>query len=180
MKEIEELKDTLDNLIDSSSDLNVLIEFEEMLDNLNIYAYKNWEYGEVIAGPEVTRYWITVTLMYPYKMMPDPDGALRLTKHGARVFFGKDTFMEPKKIQTPDDLAPPDPTTGKRKPVRVKKPIWLVTIEMPRQFVDDFESNKITINGMDIDLEEVEGAYDTDYDNEMNPDKSDLGVTDDS
>ena len=37
MKEIEELKDTLDNLIDSSSDLNVLIEFEEMLDNL-----KNW------------------------------------------------------------------------------------------------------------------------------------------
>ncbi len=180
MKEIEELKDTLDNLIDSSSDLNVLIEFEEMLDNLNIYAYKNWEYGEVIAGPEVTRYWITITLMYPYKMMPDPDGALRLTKHGARVFFGKDTFMEPKKIQTPDDLMAPDPTTGKRKPVRVKKPIWLVTIEMPRQFVDDFESNKITINGMDIDLEEVEGAYDTDYDNEMNPDKSDLGVTDDS
>lgn len=51
---------------------------------------------------------------------------------------------------------------------------------MPRQFVDDFESNKITINGMDIDLEEVEGAYDTDYDNEMNPNKADLGVTDDS
>ena len=37
MKEIEELKDTLDNLVDSSSDLNVLIDFEEVLDNLNIY-----------------------------------------------------------------------------------------------------------------------------------------------
>ena len=175
MKEIEELKDTLDNLVDSSSDLNVLIEFEEVLDNLNIYSYKNWEYGEVIAGPEVTKYWITVTLMYPYKLMPDPDAALRLTKHGARVFMGKETFMEPVKIKTPDDLKAPD-ESGKRRPKRIKKPIWLVTIEMPRQFVNEFDSNKITINGMDIDMSEVEGAYDSDYDNEMNPDKQDLGV----
>ena len=121
MKEIEELKDTLDSLVDSSNDLNILIEFEEVLDNLNIYSYKNWEFGEVIAGPEVTKYWITVTLMYPYKMMPDPDGAMRLTKHGARVFFGKETFIEPKKIESPDDLMAPD-ENGKRKPLRVKKP----------------------------------------------------------
>mgnify|MGYP003643641116 FL=1 len=65
---------------------------------------------------------------------------------------------------------------GKRKPKRLKKPIWLVTIEMPRQFVNDFDSNKITINGMDIDMSEVEDAYDSDYDNEMNPDKQDLGI----
>ena len=175
MKEIEELKNTLDNLVDSSSDLNVLIEFEEVLDNLNLYAYKNWEYGEVIAGPEVSKYWITVTLMYPYKLMPDPDAALRLTKHGARVFYSKDTFMEPIKVVTPDDLQPVD-QTGKRKPKRIKKPIWLVTIEMPRQFVDDFESSKITINGMDIDLSDVEGAYDDDYENELNPNKQDLGM----
>ena len=175
MKEIEELKDTLDNLVDSSNDLNVLIEFEEVLDNLNIYSYKNWEYGEVIAGPEVTKYWVTVTLMYPYKMMPDPDAAMRLIKHGARVFYGKETFMEPVKIQTPDDLEAPD-ESGKRRPKRIKRPIWLVTIEMPRQFVSEFDSNKITINGMDIDMSEVEGAYDSDYDNEMNPDKQDLGL----
>jgi len=175
MKEIEELKNTLDNLVDSSSDLNILIEFEEVLDNLNIYSYKNWEYGEVIAGPEVTKYWVTVTLMYPYKLMPDPDAALRLMKHGARVFYGKDTFMEPIKIQTPDDLEPVD-EKGKRKPKRIKRPIWLVTIEMPREFVSEFDSNKITINGIDIDMTEVEGAYDTDYDDEMNPDKQDLGI----
>ena len=107
--------------------------------------------------------------------MPDPDAALRLIKHGARVFYKKDTFIEPIKIRTPDDLQAAD-EMGKRKPKRVKKPIWLVTIEMPRQFVDDFESSKITINGMDIDLSEVEGAYDTDYDNELNPDKQDLGI----
>ena len=175
MKEIEELKQTLDNLVDSSNDLNVLLEFEEVLDNLNIYSYKNWEYGEVIAGPEVSKYWVTVTLMYPYKLMPDPDAAMRLIKHGARVFYGKDTFNEPKKIKTPDDLEQTG-EDGKRRPKRIKRPIWLVTIEMPRQFVNEFDSNKITINGVDIDMSEVEGAYDTDYDNEMNPEKQDLGI----
>lgn len=175
MKEIEELKATLDNLVDSSSDLNVLLEFEEVLDNLNIYAYPNWEYGEVIAGPDVSKYWVTVTLMYPRKLMPDPDAAMRLIKHGARVFMGKDTFIEPVKVTSPDDLEPAD-ENNKRKPKRVKKPIWLVRIEMPRQFVDEFESGKITINGIDIDMSEVDGAYDSDYDNELNPDKQDLGM----
>ena len=33
MKEIQELKQTLDNLVDPSNDLNVLLEFEEVLDN---------------------------------------------------------------------------------------------------------------------------------------------------
>jgi len=178
MKEIEELKNTLDNLVDSSSDLNVLLEFEEVLDNLNIYSFKNWEYGEVIAGPEVTKYWITVTLMYPRKMMPDPDASMRLTKHGARVFYKKDIFQEPKQVKTPDDLGPADPKTGKRYPKRVKKPIWLVRIEMPRQFVDEFESNKLTINGMDIDMSEVQSAYDSDYNSELNPDKTDLNLED--
>ena len=96
MKEIEELKDTLDNLVDSSNDLNVLLEFEEVLDNLNIYSYKNWEYGEVIAGPEVSKNWVTVTLMYPYKLMPDPDAAMRLIKHGVPYSMEK---MYPKNLK---------------------------------------------------------------------------------
>ncbi len=87
--DIEQLKDTLDGIVDSTNSLNVLIEFEEVLDALHIYSYKNWEYGEVIAGPDVSRYWITITLMYPRNLMPDPDGALRLIKHGAKVYFKK-------------------------------------------------------------------------------------------
>lgn len=172
--ELEQLKQTLDNLVDSSSDLSILLEFEEVLDNLHLYAYKNWEYGEVIAGPEVSRYWITVTLMYPGKLMPDPDGALRLTKHGAKVYYKKDKLIEPKKIVTPDDLGDTDPRTGVRKPKKKETSIWLVTIEMPRDFVDEFESSKITINGTEIDLADVDGAYDDDYQSDVNPDKQDV------
>ena len=45
---------------------------------------------------------------------------------------------------------------------------------MPREFVSEFETNKITINGMDIDMSDVDSAYDSDYDNEIAPDKEDL------
>jgi hypothetical protein len=173
-KELDQLKQTLDNLVDSSSDLNVLLEFEEVLDNLHIYAYKNWEFGEVIAGPEVTRYWISVTLMYPEKLMPDPDAALRLIKHGAKVYYRKDVLKEPVKIVDPDDLGPLEPRSMQRKAKVKDTPIWLVQIDMPRDFVDEFESSKITINGQDIDLGDVDSAYDTDYDNDLNPDKEEI------
>jgi hypothetical protein len=139
-----------------------------------LYAYKNWEYGEVIAGPDVSRYWITVSLMYPYKMMPDPDGALRLIDHGARVFFRQEELLEPVKVVTPDDLGPEDPKTGKRKPKKKKSKIWIVDIEMPRDFVNEFESSKVNINGVDIDMADVDSAYDSDYDNEMGPSKDDV------
>ena len=165
----------LESNVSRNSALDVLMQVDEYLDTLNVYAYPNWFKGEIVEGPEIEKYWVTVTLMYPYKLMPDPDAALRLKKHGARVFYGKDVFKEPKKIMTPDDLEPTG-EDGKRRPKRISKPIWLVTIEMPRQFVSEFDSNKITINGMDIDTSEVEGAYDSDYDNEMNPDKQELGV----
>jgi len=45
---------------------------------------------------------------------------------------------------------------------------------MPRDFVNEFDSSKITINGVDIDMSDVDSAYDTDYDNEIAPDKNDL------
>jgi len=173
-KELDDLKQTLDNLVDSSSDLNVLLEFEEVLDNLHIYAYKNWEFGEVIAGPEVTRYWISVTLMYPEKLMPDPDAALRLIKHGAKVYYKKDVLREPVKIVDPSDMGQIDAVSMKRKAQIKDTPIWLIQIDMPRDFVDEFESSKITINGQDIDLGDVDSAYDTDYDNDLNPDKEEV------
>jgi hypothetical protein len=45
---------------------------------------------------------------------------------------------------------------------------------MPRDFVDEFESSKITINGTEIDLGDVDGAYDDDYQSDVTPDKAEL------
>lgn len=79
-----------------------------------------------------------------------------------------------KKINSPDDLGPLEPRSMQRKAKVKETPIWLVKIDMPRDFVDEFESSKITINGQDIDLGDVDSAYDTDYNNDLNPDKDDI------
>ena len=50
----------------SASLLDILIEFDQFLDDLNVYSYQNWFDGEVVDGPHLTRYWCEISLMYPY------------------------------------------------------------------------------------------------------------------
>jgi len=157
MIDSKSIRDTISNIYDGNSALDMLLEFESVLDSLHVYAYQNWSSGEVVQGPDISRYWIEVTLMYPERKMPDPDGALRLTKHGCYVFFQKEDYIVSVDIKSPDDLeARPD---GEHKPKKVKQKVWLVKIAMPRHFVDEFKSEKININGTEIDMTDVSDAY---------------------
>jgi len=72
--ELDKIKQTLINISKGDSILDMLLEFERTLDTVEIFAYKNWILGEVVAGPEIGRYWFSVTLMYPHACMPDPNG----------------------------------------------------------------------------------------------------------
>ena len=157
MIDTQQIKDTIASVYDGNTALDMLLEFEGVLDQLHLYAYKNWMAGEVVAGPDISRYWIEVTLMYPHKMMPDPEGALRLTKHGCYVYFQKEKYITNMDIKTPDDLETND--KGERKPKKVKTDVWLVKIAMPRHFVDEFKSEKINVNGVEIDMSDVDDAY---------------------
>jgi len=75
------IKSLLQNVKDlqmSNSALNALVDFERVLDELDLYAYANWKLGELVAGPEIKKYSVTCSFMWPYKLMPDPSGAERL------------------------------------------------------------------------------------------------------
>ena len=85
--------DTLKQNISKKSALDTLMDMERVLDNLNIYAYKNWIEGEIVEGPNIDRYWVTVTLMYHQAQMPDPEGAMRLTKNGCKVYFAEEEYI---------------------------------------------------------------------------------------
>jgi hypothetical protein len=131
-------------LSQSETLLDVLLAFEDFLDNNDIYAFKNWSLGEVFAGPKIEKYWVTVTLRYDYKCMPDPQGGMRLIKGGAKVWFEK-AEVEDTRINNELGLLPgfmPSANLMQRTqdvPVEKlpKKSIWLVTISIPRRFVDD-------------------------------------------
>jgi hypothetical protein len=166
MLEVENIRDTIDSIYENNSMLDTLIDFEGVLDSLHLYAYKNWNLGEVVQGPEVSRYWVEVTLMYPESSMPDPEGSLRLTKHGCYVSFKKDEYIEPVRVRSKDDVVDAE-EDGQRhhgldKKPRAKKvshPVWLVRISVPRNFLDDLNNDHVEVNGVDVDMAAVDAAY---------------------
>ena len=71
----ETINDNLSGIFANQTVLEILTEFEGVLDSMDMYAYENWIKGEVVDGPILDRYWVTVTLMYPEKSMPNPEAA---------------------------------------------------------------------------------------------------------
>lgn len=156
----------LDNLKANTgrdSALETLMDIERVMDTANIYTYKNWIEGEIVEGPKIDRYWVTITLMYPNKLMPDPEGALRLIKNGCKVYFAEDVLITAAKLKSPDDSEGQDGADGKRpgqtRAKKVKKPVWLVTLVMPRKYLDDVESSKLRVDDQAINSDSVEQAY---------------------
>jgi hypothetical protein len=107
----------LDNLKANTgrdSALETLMDVERVMDTANIYVYKNWIEGEVVEGPRIDRYWVTVTLMYPKALMPDPEGAMRLIKNGCKVYYTEEELITAAKLRSPDDSEGQDNAAGKR------------------------------------------------------------------
>lgn len=156
--------DTLKNNINRQSALDTLIDFERVLDNQNIYTYANWLDGEVVEGPHIEKYWVTVTLMYPYEKMPDPEAAKRLMKHDCKVYYAKDTLITAAKLKDPTDSEPRDGSDGKRpgqhRAHKIEEPIWLVTLEIPRKFMQELATADLSIANDTLDGESVNAAMD--------------------
>ena len=153
--------DTIKGLYSSDGTMSVLLDFERVLDEADLYAYKNWELGELVAGPDVKRYSASCTFMYPAKLMPDPRGAKRLLIVGCNIKFKKTKIKVPIEIKDPGDYKP-----GTHYPKMVEREIWLVRIEMPKDLMNDIRDGSIDLAGQTLDLEELDTAYDEDLDKE--------------
>jgi len=145
--DLDSIKQTLVNISRGENILDTLLEFERTLDNAEIFAYKNWILGELVEGPEIGRYWYKTTWMYPYAMMPDPNGGLRLTKLGAKVNFRKGVFKKPVKVEGPQDWVDPQSKRAKM----VEHEVWLVTIDLPLKYIQRGMTQNDDIIQKDID-----------------------------
>jgi hypothetical protein len=156
--------DILNNLrsIDGNATLlDILLEFEHMLDEQGMYGYENWKEGEVAHGPKLSRYWLNVTLMYPYLKMPNPKAALRLKNIGCDVSFKKGKLKIPRTVTKHDDL------DANKKPKIDTEEVWLVDVWMPRKFVDTALDGKEEFSG-DVDTAKLSDAYESGLDDETN------------
>jgi hypothetical protein len=166
MIDINEIAATISGVKKNRNTLDLLLEFEGILDELNIYAYENWIKGEVIRGPIISKYWVEVFIMYPEKYMPNPDAAARLIKHGCHVFFNKDTLTDNVKIKRVDDVVVA--SDGRRVPKTKKMTVYVVKIVMPRHLLTDYNVKKISSMTGEIDLDDVVDAYDQGLDVDRN------------
>lgn len=140
---IKTLNDQIKYISHTNTRLDMLLKFEKVLDDVNLYAFRNWIRGEILEGPDIARHYVTVKLMYPYKKMPDPAGAERLFNIDCLVKFEKDTLECPMPAERfTDAIVAPDFQDGSEpKKYEIKREeVWLVTIKMPRRYVDEFST----------------------------------------
>jgi hypothetical protein len=145
----------------SEGSLLTLLDFERVLDELDLYAFKNWAIGELVSGPDIGKYRVTCIFMWPEKLMPDPRGARRLLPFDCEVRFKRTLMQVPMKIEDPSDYRP-----GTRKARLVEKKIWLVEITMPKALMSDIRTGSVELEDQDIDLEDLDTAYEQDLDQE--------------
>lgn len=152
-----DIKDILQNVKDiymTDSSLNTLLNFERVIDELGLYAFANWQKGELVEGPIYEKYFVTCTFMWPHRKMPDPSGAERLLNYDCEVTYKKDTLEYPAKIEGPEDYK-----SGTHVAKKAKSKIWLVTITMPKNLISEISRGSIELENETLDLEDIETAY---------------------
>ena len=143
----------------SEGSLLTLLDFERVLDELDLYAFKNWQIGELVSGPDIGKYRVTCIFMWPEKLMPDPRGARRLLPFDCEVKYKKTSMKVPMKIEDPSDYRP-----GTKKARLIEKKIWLVSITMPKALMSDIRTGSVELEDQDIDLADLDDAYEKDLD----------------
>jgi hypothetical protein len=96
-------------------------------------------------------------------MMPDPRGGERLLEYDCEVYYLKEELEYPIKIQDPDDFEP-----GTKMPKMARKPIWLVTIVMPKKLMHEIQQGSLDLESANLDLEDIESAYEEGEDQDTN------------
>jgi len=150
---------TVKGIMTSDGAMSVLLDYERVLDESDVYAFKNWLLGELVQGPDIGRYNVTCMFMWPYKLMPDPRGAKRLLSIGCDIDFAEGKVKVPVEVKNYDDLE-----QGTNYPKSVERKVWFVKITIPLELMDDIKEGSIDLADQTIDLNELDEAYDEDLD----------------
>ena len=132
MADIKDVIANIEQVYGSNNSLNLLKDFERVIDELDVYVYDNWLDGELVSGPKESRYFVECTFMWPKKDMPEPAGGKRLLEYGCKVQVAETAISKVRKIKTPDDIRP-----GTRKGKIDQEPVWMIKIIMPKKLMND-------------------------------------------
>lgn len=132
--DIKDVIQNIEQIYGSNNALNLLKDFERVLDELDVYVYDNWIDGELVNGPKEKRYFVECTFMWPHEQMPEPKGGMALIDYGCKVEFAESRIAKVRKIKKPEDIRP-----GTRKGKIDYEDIWMVKISMPKKLMNDIK-----------------------------------------
>ena len=132
MADIKDIIKNVENIYGSNNSLNLLKDFERVIDELDVYVFDNWIDGELVSGPHESRYFVECTFMWPKDQMPEPEGGKRLLEYGCKVQIAETEIANVRKIRTPDDIR-----VGTRKGKIDHVPVWMIKIKMPKKLMTD-------------------------------------------
>ena len=155
------IADNIKNIYMREGSLLTLLDFERVLDELDLYAFKNWIIGELVQGPQISKYTVSCTFMWPEGLMPDPRGGRRLLPFDCTVLYRKTVMKIPVKITDPSDYRP-----GTHKAKITEKKVWLVEITMPKRLMSDIRTGSVELEDQEVDLADLDSAYEQDLDKE--------------
>jgi len=168
MESIKELLDNTKAITLSDTMQQQLMNFERVLDHLNLYVFKNWMDGELVKGPEVKKYWVTCTFMWPHSKMPDPVGGEKLLNYGCKVLYRVGKIKTPVEITSYEDFQP-----ATKYPKMIKKKIWLVEVTMPQKLITDILRGSLDVEDETIDVSNLDAAIEKDVDDEIYQNQND-------
>lgn len=151
---ISDIIDNVKRVYMTDSALETLMDYERVLDDLDLYTFANWKRGELVEGPIYEKYFVTCKWMYDFRSMPDPRGGERLLGYGCEVDYTKTMLSEPKEIVTQDDQMP-----GTKFAKHVERPVWIVSVTIPKKLMSDIHQGSIEIENDTLDAEELDDAY---------------------
>jgi hypothetical protein len=157
MRDEVDIIKNISTIYDSNNSLRILKDFERVIDTLDIYVFKNWEDGELVEGPFVSRHWVECKFLWHKEKMPDPMGGKRLLDYGCKVGYKKDVLKKPRKIKEPSDFRP-----NSKKGKMEELPVWIVTVKMPKKLIFDiFKGTVRNAKDNQVDLESIYQYTDT-------------------
>ena len=169
------IKDVIENtktISMTDSAVNTLLDFERVIDELDVYTFANWKKGELVVCPKYEKYFVTCAFMWPFKQMPDPRGGERLLDYGCEIKYKKDHLQYPVKVKDPKDFKP-----GTKVPKMARIPVWLVEIIMPKSLMQEINQGSVELESGKVDAEDIEQSYEEGLDDDMYKTESDAPTT---
>jgi hypothetical protein len=151
---INSILDNIKQVSLSPSSMDILREFERVIDENGCYAFHHYKSLELVEGPIISAYRIKCIFMSPLKKMPDPAGAARLLPYGVKISYKKAWLKYPIKIKSENDFR-----SGIKKPKIAKTEVWLVYIDMPKYLIKDITRGSKEIMDQEMSMDDIDDAY---------------------